>query len=212
MDRRVTIVEPKASWPTEFEAISSCIRDALGPLSLRIDHIGSTSVPGPTAKDVIGVQVTVAALERDRLARALAPAGFVDQVIGNDHRPLGATGPDDDWRKLFFQAGSGRAVNLHIRAAGRPNQRYPLLFRDYLRAHPQSAAAYAALKRALAATGIDRGVYADVKDPACDLIFLAAEELGRPDWLGAAINMRIFTEVALRLLFERPASAGPVSF
>ena len=67
-------------------------------------------------------------------------------------------------------------MNLHIRVAGRPNQRYPLLFRDYLRAHPESAAAYAALKRALAALGIDRGVYADVKDPACDLIFVAAED------------------------------------
>ena len=176
MDRRVIIVEPKASWPTEFEAISTSVRDALGPLALRVDHIGSTSVPGLPAKDVIDVQVTVAALDRDRLAPALAPAGFAAQDIGNDHRPPGATGPDDDWRKLFFQAGSGRPVNLHVRVAGRPNQRYPLLFRDYLRAHPDSAAAYAVLKRALAALGIDRGVYADVKDPACDLIFIAAED------------------------------------
>ena len=175
-ERRVTIVEPKASWPADFETISGSLRDALGPLALRIDHIGSTSVPGLPAKDVIDVQVTVAALDRERLAPALARAGFVVQNIGNDHRPPGATGPDDDWRKLFFHAGSGRPVNLHVRAAGRPNQRYPLLFRDYLRAHPDSAAAYASLKRALAALGIDRGVYADVKDPACDLIFIAAED------------------------------------
>jgi GrpB-like predicted nucleotidyltransferase (UPF0157 family) len=176
VDRRVTIVEPKATWPTDFEANSRTIRNALGALALRIDHIGSTSVPGLPAKDVIDVQVTVAALDRDRLAPALAHAGFVDQDIGNDHRPPGATGPDDDWRKFFFQAGSGRPVNVHVRVAGRPNQRYPLLFRDYLRAHPDSAAAYATLKRALAALGIDRGVYADVKDPACDLIFIAAED------------------------------------
>jgi len=175
-ERRVTIVEPKASWPADFETISGSLRDALGPLALRIDHIGSTSVPGLPAKDVIDVQVTVAALDRERLAPALARAGFVVQNIGNDHRPPGATGPDEDWRKLFFHAGSGRPVNLHVRAAGRPNQRYPLLFRDYLRAHPDSAAAYASLKRALAALGIDRGVYADVKDPACDLIFIAAED------------------------------------
>jgi len=89
-------------------------------------------VPGLPAKDVIDVQVTVAALDRERLAPALARAGFVVQNIGNDHRPPGATGPDEDWRKLFFHAGSGRPVNLHVRAAGRPNQRYPLLFRDYL--------------------------------------------------------------------------------
>ena len=176
-DRRVTIVEPKATWPAEFEAIAASIGKALGALVLRIDHIGSTSVPGLPAKDVIDVQLTVAALDRERLAPALARAGFVDrEEITNDHRPPGAAGPDDDWRKLFFQAGSGRPVNVHVRVAGRPNQRYPLLFRDYLRAHPDSAAAYATLKRALAALGIDRGVYADVKDPACDLIFIAAED------------------------------------
>jgi GrpB-like predicted nucleotidyltransferase (UPF0157 family) len=183
VDRRVTIVEPKATWPTEFEAIAVSIRKALGALALRIDHIGSTSVPGLPAKDVVDVQVTVAALDRDRLAPALAAAGFVEQGIGSDHRPPGATGSDDDWRKLFFQAGSGRPVNVHVRVAGRPNQRYPLLFRDYLRAHPDSAAAYATLKRALAALGIDRGVYADVKDPVCDLILIAAEDwAGQTDW------------------------------
>jgi GrpB-like predicted nucleotidyltransferase (UPF0157 family) len=176
VDRRVVIVEPKASWPAEFDAIAASIRDAVGSLALRIDHIGSTSVAGLPAKDVIDVQLTVAALDRERLAPGLARAGFVEQSIGSDHRPPGASGPDDDWRKLFFQAGSGRSVNLHVRVAGRPNQRYPLLFRDYLRAHPESAAAYAGLKRALADLGIDRGRYADVKDPACDLIFVAAED------------------------------------
>jgi GrpB-like predicted nucleotidyltransferase (UPF0157 family) len=183
VDRRVIIVEPKASWPNEFGTISTAVRDAVGPLARRIDHIGSTSVPGLPAKDVIDVQLTVAALDRNRLAPPLQRAGFVDQDIETDHRPPGATGPDDDWRKLFFQAGSGRPVNLHVRVAGRPNQRYALLFRDYLRAHPDSAAAYANLKRALAGLGIDRGTYADVKDPACDLIFIAAEAwAAETDW------------------------------
>ncbi|HYV22962.1 MAG TPA: GrpB family protein [Candidatus Bathyarchaeia archaeon] len=174
--RRVTIVEPKATWPTEFEAIAVSLRQALGSLALRIDHIGSTAVPGLPAKDLIDVQITVAALDRKRLAPALARAGFVDREdIGQDHRPPGATGPDGGWRKLFFQAGSGRPVNVHVRVAGAPNQRYALLFRDYLRTHPESAAAYARLKRALAELGIDPGAYADVKDPACDLIFMAAD-------------------------------------
>jgi GrpB-like predicted nucleotidyltransferase (UPF0157 family) len=68
-------------------------------------------------------------------------------------------------------------VNLHARVLGRANQRYPLLFRDYLRAHPESARAYATLKRDLASLvpdDLDR--YADVKDAVCDLIYLAAEE------------------------------------
>jgi GrpB-like predicted nucleotidyltransferase (UPF0157 family) len=176
MDRRVTIVEPKASWPTEFEAIAVALRKALGPLAVRVDHIGSTAVPGLPAKDVIDVQVTVAALDRESLVPALARTGFVDQDIGTDHRPPGATGPDDDWQKLLFKPATGRPVNVHVRVAGRANQRYPLLFRDYLRAHPDAAAAYARLKRGLADLGIDPGAYSDVKDPACDLIFIAAED------------------------------------
>jgi len=175
-DRRVTIVEPKATWPAEFDSIAATLRKALGPLALRIDHIGSTAVSDLPAKDLIDIQVAVATLDREGLAPALARAGFLDREdIGQDHRPPGTTGPDEEWRKLFFQASSGRPVNVHVRVAGAPNQRYALLFRDYLRAHPRSAAAYARLKRALAALGIDPGVYADVKDPACDLIFIAAE-------------------------------------
>jgi GrpB-like predicted nucleotidyltransferase (UPF0157 family) len=59
---------------------------------------------------------------------------------------------------------------------GNPNQRYPLLFRDYLHANPEAAEAYARIKRALAryhADDID--AYYEVKDPVCDLIFQAAE-------------------------------------
>jgi GrpB-like predicted nucleotidyltransferase (UPF0157 family) len=179
----VAIVEPKESWPEEFEAIAGALRAALGDLAIRIDHIGSTSVPGLPAKDVIDVQVTVASLDRERLVEALARAGFSDRRIDRDHRPPGASGPDEDWRKFLFQPRTGRAVNLHVRASGRPNQRYPLLFRDYLRAHPDAAEAYARLKRALAALGIDRGTYTDVKDPVCDLILIAAEDwAARTGW------------------------------
>jgi GrpB-like predicted nucleotidyltransferase (UPF0157 family) len=73
---------------------------------------------------------------------------------------------------LFTQ--DRRAANIHVRVICRPNQRYALLFRDYLRAHPQAAAAYAELKRRLAALGIERSVYAEVKDPACDINMVPA--------------------------------------
>ena len=87
------------------------------------------------------------------------------------------TGPGEQWEKRFFRPPSGqRPTNLHVRAAGRANQRYPLLFRDYLRAHPRSAAAYAELKRRLADNLRDLDTYPDVKDPACDLISVAAED------------------------------------
>jgi GrpB-like predicted nucleotidyltransferase (UPF0157 family) len=69
-----------------------------------------------------------------------------------------------------------RPTNLHVRVHGRVNQRYALLFRDYLRAHPTTAAAYAELKRRLAQNLADPDTYPDVKDSAMDLIYFAAEE------------------------------------
>ncbi len=77
-----------------------------------------------------------------------------------------------------------RAVNLHVRVAARANQRYALLFRDYLRAHPATAAAYAEAKRRLAElVDGDIGRYAEAKDPIVDLIYLPAEDwAGRTGW------------------------------
>ena len=97
--------------------------------------------------------------------------------FSSDHRPPLATGPDSDWGKWTFDPPAGqRATHTHVRIIGRPNQRYPLLFRDYLRTHPATAEAYAELKRRLAQQLTDRLVYSVVKDPAVDLIYLPAEE------------------------------------
>ena len=72
-----------------------------------------------------------------------------------------------------------------MRVQGRANQRYALLFRDYLRAHPATAEAYAELKRRLAQHLADPRMYPEVKDPAVDLIYLAAEEVGGGQALAA---------------------------
>jgi GrpB-like predicted nucleotidyltransferase (UPF0157 family) len=179
----VAIVPPVPGWPHQFQDIGARLRAELGGQALRIDHIGSTAVAGLAAKDVIDVQVTVAMLDLDQLRPAFERAGLPHHTRNPslDHRPPGASGPDADWSKLFFARPPGeRRVHVHVRAAGRPNQRYPLLFRDYLRAHPTAAAAYGELKLRLAALGLDSGVYADVKDPACDLIMVAAEAWAAP--------------------------------
>ena len=175
----VRIVTASPTWGDEFVAIARGLRECLGPLALRIDHIGSTSVPGLDAKDMIDVQVTVAALHFDILAPRFAEAGYQHRadIRLHDHRPQGVSGSDADWAKFLFTPLPGRrATNVHVRVAGKPNQRFALLFRDYLRTHPSMAAAYAELKRRLAALGIASLVYADVKDPACDLIMGAAED------------------------------------
>ncbi len=99
------------------------------------------------------------------------------EEIKCDHRPANSTGDDVEWQKWYFKPPAGqRPTHIHVRVVGRPNQRYPLLFRDYLRCHPATAEAYAELKRRLANNLPDRIIYTDVKDPAVDLIYLAAEE------------------------------------
>jgi dephospho-CoA kinase len=69
---------------------------------------------------------------------------------------------------------------MHMRILGRANQRYALLFRDYLRAHPLAAGGYAALKRVLAEChATDADAYTLIKVPVCDVVMEAAEEWAR---------------------------------
>jgi GrpB-like predicted nucleotidyltransferase (UPF0157 family) len=177
----VKIVPDKESWPVEFQAIAERLRESLGDLASRIDHIGSTAVPGLAAKDVIDIQVTVAALN-ERVRSALTDLGYTQpEGIWRDHRPPGFDGEEIHFEKWVFRSPEGqRPTNTHVRVQGRFNQRYALLFRDYLRSHPQTAQAYAELKRRLAKHLADPQMYPDVKDPAVDLIYLAAE-----DWAAA---------------------------
>jgi GrpB-like predicted nucleotidyltransferase (UPF0157 family) len=172
----VSIVAPRASWPAEFHAAGVRLRDALGTLALQIHHVGSTSVPALPAKDILDIQVTVAALNEVELAPPLTRAGFVlSSHNRSDHRPAGETGPPSEWQKLFVREASGRPMNIHVRVTGRRNQRYALLCRDFLRSHPAAAQAYGLFKHRLAAVGIESGVYAEIKDPVFDLIMEAAE-------------------------------------
>jgi GrpB-like predicted nucleotidyltransferase (UPF0157 family) len=176
---RPQIVPYSRHWPAAFEAMARKIRAALGAEALRIDHIGSTAVPGLPAKNVIDIQVAVADLGA---ADALAAAGFRPFAgVLEDHRPPGDDHPEAEWSKrLFVEPPDERRANVHVRILGHANQRYALLFRDYLRLHPATAEAYAELKRRLAALMPDTNTYADVKDPAVDLIALAAD-----DWAAA---------------------------
>jgi GrpB-like predicted nucleotidyltransferase (UPF0157 family) len=181
MASRVEIIPYQSRWPAEFEEIARRLRQGLGSLAVRIDHIGSTSVPELAAKDVIDIQITVNALD-NQIAAAMAALGYTrPETPYRDHTTPGFHGPDSEWEKFFFLAPSGqRRTNTHMRVLGRANQRYALLFRDYLRTHPATAQAYAQLKRRLAEHLADPDQYPMVKDPAVDLIYFAAE-----DWAAA---------------------------
>ena len=163
-------------WPDEFLNLAGPVRRALGAKALRIDHIGSTAIPGLAAKDVIDIQVTVEDL--DEAVPVLVSLGYELLPIRRDHLPPGAKGQPGEWdKRLFRQPPELRRANLHVRRAGSANQRYALLFRDYLRAHPPAAAAYGLIKRALVRLHpSDWDAYYEVKDPVCDLIWIAAEE------------------------------------
>jgi GrpB-like predicted nucleotidyltransferase (UPF0157 family) len=170
----VVIAAYRDDWPAAFEAIRRRLAAILGERAVRIDHVGSTSVPGLDAKDVIDVQVSVRSLAD---ADPLADAGYRVFPAARDHVPPGAPDDEREWSKRFFNNPEGeRRANIHVREVGRANQRYALLFRDYLRTHAAAAEAYARLKRTLAQEHPDLDAYTDVKDPACDLIWIAAED------------------------------------
>jgi GrpB-like predicted nucleotidyltransferase (UPF0157 family) len=173
----IEIVPYQPTWPAEFQTLGHVLRNTLGDLALRIDHIGSTSVPGLAAKDRIDIQITVRELE-PAVESVLNRVGYVRVMrIKQDHIP--PQGPDEPWQwpKWFFHPPEGqRPTNTHIRVAGLANQRYAILFRDYLRAYPATAAAYAQVKLALAKYHAeDEDAYYAIKDPACDIIIGGAE-------------------------------------
>lgn len=182
----ITIKSYQPHWPTEFQTLGQSLRHHLGDLATRIDHIGSTAVPQLAAKDIIDIQVTVAELAFP-VEQAIHCAGYerVQRITG-DHLPPGMENQPEQFVKWVFKPPmSCRPVNLHVRLAGRANQRYPILFRDYLRAHPLIAQAYAQTKMALAKhhPDDDMAAYYDIKDPVCDIIIGGAEQWAASvDW------------------------------
>jgi GrpB-like predicted nucleotidyltransferase (UPF0157 family) len=122
----VEIISYKTSWPSEFHKIASVLRQRLDNLALRIDHIGSTSVPGLAAKDIIDIQITVAALGAELLA-AMTDLGYTrPEGIWRDHPPAGLDQTEYQWEKWFFRIPPGqRPTHTHVRVLGRANQRYP---------------------------------------------------------------------------------------
>ena len=169
----IEIVPYDPAWPDEFERLAADLKDALGELALRIDHIGSTAVPGLAAKNVIDIQVSVGALTPE-LTERLVSHGYIHRP-GYSDLPRGENPASDDWSKLYFNAPkTERQTHIHVRVLGRPNQRYALLFRDFLRAHPVSREGYAQVKQQLARQHPDdKDAYYDVKEPVFDILYQA---------------------------------------
>jgi putative glutamine amidotransferase len=140
--RAYALAAPDPTWPHRFEEEAARIASALGDQVVRIDHIGSTSVPGLDAKPIVDIQVSLASLEpRSAYAPALRAIGY--------RTLLDPTCPDHEYASRDVDG--GRAFHVHLCPAGTAWERRHLAFRDWLRTHPEDAAAYAVLKRTLAA-------------------------------------------------------------
>jgi GrpB-like predicted nucleotidyltransferase (UPF0157 family) len=175
--RQVLVVAYQPRWEDEFARISSRIHDLVGHAAVQIDHIGSTAVPGLGAKDVIDVQISVANLDdAGGITNVLRAAGFRQgESVQYDAFP-GRPETDPELRKLFLREPEGeRRTHVHVREQGRFNQRYALLFRDYLRASPDVGAAYELLKRRAAQLfPYDIDGYLALKEPMLRVIYEAA--------------------------------------
>lgn len=155
MTRTIEIVPYDPAWPAEFAALAALLRPALANVS-RIDHIGSTSVPGLDAKPVIDVQISVPALTPDDAFRIPL------EGLGFRYRR-----DNPDLSKRYFREPEGaRRVHLHVRRAGSLDEQLNLVFRDFLRARPDTARRYARTKRELAARHPHDGqAYTEGKGP-----------------------------------------------
>ncbi|EOM78516.1 dephospho-CoA kinase [Rhodococcus rhodnii] len=194
------LVAADPAWPDQARRVIARLALACGDAAVRIDHIGSTAVPGVPAKDVIDVQITVRDLAAaDALAIPLAEIGFPrrDDIDRDDPKPAYQGGETDPalWAKRFHgSADPGRPVNVHLRVDGWPNQEFALLIRDWLRSDESARDEYVAVKERAAAAAADLAdhteaitAYLDVKTPWFDLAYHRAWEwAAETGWTAAA--------------------------
>lgn len=155
-DPAIRIVDYDPAWPVLAEAEFRCIEQALGELAISAEHVGSTAVPGLAAKPIIDLQVSVDRMEpRERYVQPLQRIGY-----------LFVPAPESLDRCFFAKPPERpRTHHLHVCAAGSVTEFRHIAVRDFLRAHVNEAASYAALKRELVARHPqDRLAYIEGKD------------------------------------------------
>ena len=135
----VEVVPYDPAWPRRFEEWRDRLAGALGRIARRIDHVGSTAVPGLVAKPVIDIQVSVPEIEEEAaFAPAIERAGIAFRSRDAVHRYFRPSGDRP------------RVVQVHVCTAGSAWERDHLLFRDFLRSRQDVAGAYGQLKGQLA--------------------------------------------------------------
>jgi GrpB-like predicted nucleotidyltransferase (UPF0157 family) len=176
MNKQLQVLPYDLRWVVEFEAERDCIAHVIGDLAIRIEHNGSTAVPGLAAKPVIDIQISVKQLQPiAQYAEPLATLGYVHVPHADDafcpffHRPR-------EWPHTH---------HVHVVEAGGQEERRALAFRDFLREHSAVAREYAALKHRLAAfadatSAGSREAYASAKSEFIERVVLTALAAGYP--------------------------------
>jgi GrpB-like predicted nucleotidyltransferase (UPF0157 family) len=149
----VVLVPYDEAWPSLFAEERARIERALGSRAERVEHVGSTAVPGLPAKPILDIMVCVRSLrEAECCIRPL------EQLYYDYRGEAGVPG------RLFFRKGDPRSHHLHVTPIGGKFWERHLVFRDYLRAHPETALEYAQLKHRLAGRfRRDRAAYTEAK-------------------------------------------------
>jgi GrpB-like predicted nucleotidyltransferase (UPF0157 family) len=142
MTEPIAIVAYDPGWPAAFAAEAARLRTALGSMALRIDHHGSTAVPGLAAKPIIDIQISVSSLQ------PLSVYGSKLEAIGYVHVPS----LDDSSCPFFHRPVQWpHTHHVHVVEKGGHEERRTLAFRDYLRNNANVAREYEELKRTIAA-------------------------------------------------------------
>jgi Uncharacterized conserved protein len=156
MEDQWRIAEHDPQWRMLFLEAAAKLRVSLGDIALRIDHIGSTSISGLDAKPVIDIQISVSRLEDLPAYKSnIEQLGYVFR----------AENPDQT-KRYFREIPGTRRTHIHVRQAGSFSEQVNLLFRDYLRQHPEDCLRYAQAKhRLMELHKQNRPKYVDGKSP-----------------------------------------------
>jgi GrpB-like predicted nucleotidyltransferase (UPF0157 family) len=175
MDRTVKpilVVDYDPEWPARFERLRALIQPALGEVVSRIEHVGSTAVPGLTAKPIIDLDVVVSSLSL--LPLVIERLDCIGYVHEGD---LGI-----EARQAFRAPSNLPAHHLYVCPEGSPALANHLAVRDRLRSDPELAREYGRLKRSLAQDfARDSGAYVEGKTQFLLSILRAAGFHAGPD-------------------------------
>jgi GrpB-like predicted nucleotidyltransferase (UPF0157 family) len=163
-DKPIHLAPYNPEWPSWYEAEAIRIRTALGDRVRLLEHAGSTSVPGLSAKPVIDIVLAVPdSSDEDAYVTDMLAAGYRLTIR------------EPDWYEHRLFKGPDTNINLHTFSEGSPEIRRMLAFRDRLRSHPEELARYETAKRDLAGrTWAFVQDYADAKGPVVEVIIARA--------------------------------------